>query len=248
MRPAAVIPARFGSQRLPGKPLADLCGKPVIQHVVERAREADIFSRILVATDSPEILRCVEGFGGEAVMTSQHHRCGTERIAEAAAHIEEDCIINIQGDEPFLAPEMLRLLWSSFRNETVAVMGTLCHPLTDPEEIVNPNAVKVVTDSEGYALYFSRSAIPWPDFPAGTEKIDEAVTSWYKHVGVYAYRRDFLLLYPTLQVAHIEKVERLEQLRVLALGYRIRVYQTPYKTQGIDTPEDLDKARKLLGG
>jgi 3-deoxy-manno-octulosonate cytidylyltransferase (CMP-KDO synthetase) len=240
MDPVAIIPARYGSQRLPGKPLLDLGGKPIIRHVYDRAREAGIFSRILVATDSSEIYRTVLDFGGEAVMTAAHHRSGTDRIAEVARGIEATCVINIQGDEPFLRPEMLRQLWDSFKDEQEAVVGTLQHPLSRGEDLLNPSVVKVVTDQNGYALYFSRAPIPYPG-PGGTAGVERG--GWYKHVGVYAYRRDFLIAYPSLPRQRLEEVENLEQLRVLAHGYRIRVYTTPWETLGIDTEADLIKAR-----
>ncbi len=243
MEPVAVIPARYGSTRLPGKPLSDLCGKPLIQRVYEQVRQAEIFSRIVVATDSEPIFRCVESFGGEALMTSAHHRCGTERIAEAAESIEAEFIFNVQGDEPFLHPGMLRQLWKSFQSETVAVMGTFRHPLTRMADLSNPNVVKVVTDEEGFALYFSRSPIPYPGLLLPSKKIDEVGKVWYKHVGVYAYRRDFLLRYPSMKMTSFEECEGLEQLRALAYGYRIRVYTTSWETLGIDTEEDLAEAR-----
>ncbi len=245
MKPAAVIPARYGSTRLPGKLLLDLCGRPIIQRVYDQAKEAGIFSRIIVATDSEEILRTVEAFGGEAVMTSSKHQCGTERLAEAAAKISEEYIINIQGDEPFLHPSMLQGLWASFKNESVAVMGTLQHPFSKQEDPRNPHAVKVVTDENGYALYFSRSLIPYrPPAAAGEKNKVKAKRAWFKHVGVYIYHRDFLLHYPTLSKSFLEEAEGLEQLRVLAHGYRVRVYTTDFKTIGIDTEEDLYEARR----
>jgi len=244
MASVAIIPARYGATRLPGKPLLDLCGKPIIQHVYERAQEAGIFSSIIVATDSEDILRCVRGFGGEAVMTSPDHVTGTERIAEAALAFESDCIVNIQGDEPFVHPEMLRQLCTSFQTETVAVMGTLCHPLSRYEDVGDPNVVKVVTDVEGFALYFSRSPIPHAMEMPRVGEIDDPRGVWYKHVGVYAYRKAFLLQYSKLARSSLEALERLEQLRVLAAGFRIRVYVSAWESIGIDTEEDLEKARK----
>ena len=243
MDPVAVIPARYGSKRLPGKPLLDLCGKPIIQHVYERAQEAGLFSRILVATDSEIIQQRVEAFGGEAVMTSPDHVCGTERIAEAVKKIDAERIINIQGDEPFLPPQMLRELWNSFKEEDVAVMGTIRHPLSRFEDVWNPHVVKVVTDENGFALYFSRSPIPHATDEPRTGKIDDPKGVWYKHIGVYAYRRDFLLQYPAFPRSPLEEVERLEQLRVLEQGFRIRVVTTSWETLGIDTEEVLKEAR-----
>jgi len=246
--PVAVIPARFGSSRLPGKPLLDLGGKPIIRHVYERACEAGIFRRVLVATDSEEIFKTVVGFRGEAVMTSSHHRSGTERIAEAARGIEASCIVNIQGDEPFVHPQMLVDLWDGFREERTAVMGTLQHALTRHEDLVDPNVVKVVSDRGGYALYFSRAPIPHATVDSFRERGLAGQTLWFKHVGVYAYRRDFLLRVPFLSPSPLEEVENLEQLRVLDHGFRIRVYTSPWETLGIDTEADLMEARRRWQG
>jgi len=242
MDPVAIIPARFGSTRLPGKPLLDLGGKPIIRHVYDRATEAGIFTQILVATDSPEIARVVAEFGGEAVMTASHHRSGTERIAEVAKGLEASCIINIQGDEPFLNPEMLKQLWNCFKVEEAAVMGTLRSPLTRYDDLLNPNVVKVVTDTMGYALYFSRAPIPYAS-SADQGMVADGHQVWFKHVGVYAYRRDFLIRFPALPRSALEEAENLEQLRALENGYRIRVYDSPWETLGIDTEADLIDAR-----
>lgn len=244
MSPVAVIPARYGAKRLPGKPLIDLGGKPIIQRVYERVNEAGIFSRVLVATDSEEILQRVEAFGGEAVLTSPHHRSGTERIAEVARRIEEDWIVNVQGDEPFVHPQMLADLWASFRGERTAVVGTLCHRITRRRDLRNRNVVKVVADTQGRALYFSRSAIPYGEPASEVSEIDGQGALWYKHVGIYMYRRSFLLRYPMLERSPLEDAEGLEQLRILEHGYEIRVYPTEWETLGIDTEEDLLEARR----
>jgi 3-deoxy-manno-octulosonate cytidylyltransferase (CMP-KDO synthetase) len=244
VNPVAVIPARYGSSRLPGKPLLDLCGKPIIQRVYERVKEAGIFSRVLVATDSEEIARRVEAFGGESMLTSPDHRSGTERIAEVAGRIDGDWIVNVQGDEPFIHPSMLADLWESFRGERTAAVGTLCHRISDPREFRNRNVVKVVTDTRGRALYFSRSAIPYGEADSGVPEIDGPGALWYKHVGIYMYRRSFLLGYPMLGRSPLEDAEGLEQLRILEHGYEIRVYPTERETLGIDTVEDLEEARR----
>jgi len=243
MKPVAIIPARLESKRLPGKLLKDLCGKPVIQRVYEQAEKAGVFSQILVATDSMKIMKCVESFGGKAVLTSDQHQCGTDRIAEVAETLEVDCIINIQGDEPFTHPSMLQEFWEAFQEESLAVMGTLKQSISSKEELLNPNVVKVVTDNEGYALCFSRSPIPYSDPERLTLKIDGGKMVWYKHIGIYAYKRDFLLKYTSLKKTSWEETERLEQLRALEHGYRIRVYKTQWETVGIDTREDLIDAR-----
>ena len=248
MKPVALIPARYDATRLPGKPLLDICGKPLIQRVYDQVNAAGIFSRVLVATDSDAIFRCVSDFGGEAVMTSPAHRCGSERIAEAAEKITEDYIVNVQGDELFLNPLMLKQLWESFRMETVAVMGTLQHEFSDDEDPGNPNAVKVVTDAQGYALYFSRSSVPYWRRAVSGDKMDRSLGRWYKHIGVYIYRKDFLLIFPRLPKSVLEEAEGLEQLRVLDHGYRLRVYTTEYQTVGVDTKEDLEAARRQWPG
>lgn len=244
MECAAVIPARYGSTRLPGKPLRDLCGKPLIQRVYERVSQAKVFSEVLVATDSIEIYRCVEGFGGRAVMTDPGHRSGTDRVAEVARALDASVVVNVQGDEPFVRPEMLESLCRSFRSEERAVVGTLRCPVRDERELADPNVVKVVIDEAGYALYFSRSPIPHRR-AEGTASVDGEQGVCYKHVGLYAYRRDFLLRFPYLPVTSLEKTENLEQLRVLGHGFEIRVYTTEWETWGIDTEEDLERARRL---
>ena len=244
MNPVVVIPARYGSSRLPGKPLLDLCGRPIVQRVYEQVKEAGIFPRIVVATDSEEVVRRVEAFGGEAMLTASHHRSGTERIAEVAGRMEGDFIVNVQGDEPFLQPDTLRSLWASFRTEGVAVTGTLMHRISNSQDLWNPHVVKVVTDKGGRALYFSRSPIPYGEPAAAVAKIDGGEGLWYKHVGVYIYRRSFLLRYPTLARSPLEEAEGLEQLRILEHGYGIRVYETESETLGIDTQEDLLEARR----
>lgn len=244
MECAAVIPARYASTRLPGKPLRDLCGKPLIQRVYERVSRAKVFSEVLVATDSPEIYRCVEGFGGRAVMTDPGHRSGTDRVAEVARGLGAPVVVNVQGDEPFVRPEMLETLCRSFLTEEKAVVGTLRCPVRDEREMADPNVVKVVVDEAGYALYFSRSPIPHRRSGAGVS-VDGGQGVCYKHVGLYAYQRDFLLQFPVLPVTSLEQTESLEQLRVLGHGFRIRVYTTEWETWGIDTEEDLERARGM---
>lgn len=240
----AVIPARYASTRLPGKPLRDLCGKPLIQRVYERVSQAEVFSEVLVATDSPEIYRCVLGFGGRAVMTDPGHRSGTDRVAEVARGLDAAIVVNVQGDEPFIRPEMLESLSRCFLKEERAVVGTLRCPVRDEREMTDPNVVKVVIDEAGYALYFSRSPIPHRR-GAGAVSVDGAKCLCYKHVGIYAYRRDFLLQFPGLRVTSLEEAESLEQLRVLGHGFQIRVYTTEWETWGIDTEEDLERARRI---
>ena len=211
MKVLCVIPARYASTRLPGKPLALIAGKPMIQHTYMRACEAEEPDDVIVATDNEKVYDTVTGFGGKAVMTSPDHPSGTDRLAEVAMQYPDvDVIINVQGDEPMI----------------------------DPSEYNDPAAVKVVTDDNGYALYFSRSLIPYP-------RNDIEGMRVYKHVGVYAYRRDFLLQYAALEPTMLEKVEGLEQLRALENGYKIKVLESDFQGIGIDTPEDLEAINKL---
>lgn len=244
MRVTAIIPARFGSTRFPGKPLADILGKPMIQWVVERTARAKSVGRTLVATDDERIAAAVRAFGGEAVMTRADHATGTDRLAEVAAGLETDLVVNVQGDEPLIDPRMIDQAVSPLQKNRGIAMGTLKCPLASAEEFRNPNVVKVVTDRQGFALYFSRAPIPFPrDF---ADTFDEHLKQLgaYKHVGLYVYRRDFLLTYPKLSPTPLEQLEKLEQLRALEHGFRIRVVETSLTSQGIDTPEDLEQ---LLG-
>ena len=234
-----VIPARYSSTRLPGKPLAMIAGKPMIQHVYERASRAQRPKKVLVATDHPLVYEAVEGFGGRAIMTSPHHPTGTDRLAEVAEKFPEvDLIINVQGDEPLIPPEIIDDLAQTFDQNQDLQMATLMTEM-DESEYNAPSAVKVVTDLEGYALYFSRSLLPFPRSDAGIPV--------YKHIGIYAYRRDFLLKFAKLSPTPLEETESLEQLRALEHGYKIKVLKTDFKSIGVDTLEDLEKVNLLLG-
>ena len=234
-----VIPARYSSTRLPGKPLAMIAGKPMIQHVYERASRAQRPKKVLVATDHPLVYEAVEGFGGRAIMTSPHHPTGTDRLAEVAEKFPEvDLIINVQGDEPLIPPEIIDDLAQAFDQNQDLQMATLMTEM-DESEYSTPSAVKVVTDLEGYALYFSRSLLPFPRSDAGIPV--------YKHIGIYAYRRDFLLKFAKLSPTPLEATESLEQLRALEHGYKIKVLKTDFKSIGVDTMEDLEKVNLLLG-
>ena len=236
MNVVCIIPARYASTRLPGKPLLDIAGKPMIQHVVERVGRAHRPSRILVATDDARIYGVVQGFGGEARMTSTAHATGTDRLAEVAAALPDaDLILNVQGDEPLIPPQAIDALVDAFTDRPELQMATLMTPM-DESEYDNPAAVKVVVSLDGHALYFSRSLIPFPRY-RGPE--------WrcFKHIGVYAYRRDFLLHLAALPPSPLETAESLEQLRALEHGYRIRVIETPFRSIGVDTPEDLERVR-----
>ena len=240
MNVACIIPARYASTRLPGKPLLDIAGKPMIQHVVEWVRQARRPSRVIVATDDARIFAAVEAFGGEARMTSASHPTGTDRLAEVAAALPEvDLILNIQGDEPLIPPQVIDELIAAFDGRDDLQMATLMTPMTE-EEADNPAAVKVVASLDGHALYFSRSLIPFPRNPGLQQR------RCFKHIGIYAYRRDFLLHFATLAPSPLETTESLEQLRALEHGYRIRVIETPFRSIGVDTPEDLEQVRRLL--
>lgn len=246
MSALVVIPARFASTRFPGKPLYPLNGKPLIQHVYERACGARLASEILVATDSRKILDCVVSFGGNAVMTSGRHRSGTDRVAEAASGADYDIIVNVQGDEPLIRAAMIdatiRLLMDGR-----ASIGTLAKKITDRREILDPNVVKVAFDGEGFAVYFSRAPIPyhrdeWTALRAGEIRSGNV----YKHLGIYGFRKEALLRFTALKPSRLEQIERLEQLRALENGMKIKVGITRFDAIGVDTPGDIAKAAKIL--
>lgn len=230
----AVIPARYASTRFPGKPLADKTGKPLIQHVVEQVRLAKTVSRIIVATDDQRIADAVHAFDGEAVMTRDDHPNGTARIAEVAAGLipAPDIVLNVQGDEPDIEPDVIDQLVRGLIADADAPMATLASPFADDEDPANPNIVKLVLDQRGRAMYFSRSLIPHDRDSRGITPL--------KHPGLYAYRRDFLLTYVTLPATPCEEAEQLEQLRALEHGYPIAVIQTITRHHGIDTPQQYD--------
>lgn len=236
MKTIAVIPARYGSTRFPGKPLALLAGMPIIQHVYQRVAATQLFSQVLVATDDQRIYDAVTGFGGQAVFTAADHPSGSDRIAEVAANLDVQIVVNVQGDEPFIAAEPLRSLVEAFDDPTVDV-ASLMHPLQD--DVQNPNAVKVVCDQADNALYFSRAAIPF-------DRDATSSAQYFKHIGVYAYRKEVLLAFTALNPTPLEQCEKLEQLRLLEHGYRIRMVSTHYSGIGIDTPEDLAKAEEYI--
>jgi len=226
-----IIPARYASTRLPGKPLRDIAGKPMIVRVYERALQARLVQDVVVATDDERIRTVVEAHGGHAVMTRADHATGTDRLAEAAARMTDyDLIINVQGDEPLIEPSVIDALVEPFLADDRLAMATAKTEITDEEEQENPNNVKVITDKSGNALYFSRARIPYARVPGA--KV-------YKHIGIYASRRDFLLAYARMAQTPLELSESLEQLRALENGYRIRVVETDAVFIGVDTEEDL---------
>jgi 3-deoxy-manno-octulosonate cytidylyltransferase (CMP-KDO synthetase) len=238
---AVLIPARFASTRFPGKPLADLAGKPMVVHVCERARESGA-APVCVATDDPRIAQAVRAHGFEARMTRPGHASGTERIAEAAAQLalaDERIVVNVQGDEPLIAPALIARVAAALEARPDASVATACHPLHDAAAFANPNVVKVVLDAKGDALYFSRAGIPYPR--------EGGAPAAYRHVGIYAYRAAFLRRYAGLAPAPLETIEQLEQLRVLWHGLRIAtVIEQGAIPPGVDTPADLQAVLKLL--
>ena len=241
MNAIGIIPARYASKRFLAKVLADLCGKPVIQHVYENAKKTKILDDLVVACDDERILRAVKQFGGKAVLTAKEHETGTDRLSEIIHSLDVKVVVNIQGDEPLVRPEMIHHLVTALLENPKTVMATLMTKIHSPEEARNPNVVKVAVDKHGYALYFSRTPIPFYRDEKGTHR-----QVYYKHLGLYSYTKDFLFTFRNLPVTPLEKAEKLEQLRVLEHGYRIRVIETPYETIGIDTPGDLERAKKHL--
>jgi len=238
MEVVGIIPARLAAVRLPRKPLLDILGKPMIQWVWENAKRAKTLSEVMVATPDEEIAEVVRAFGGIAVMTSPKHRSGSERLAEVAQTLTANIIINIQGDEPLMPPENIDAVARPLIEDPALPMSSLMCPATE-EEADKPTVVKVVVDRMGNALYFSRAHIPYPRDPS-------ASTVVYKHLGIYAYRREFLLHYAAMQPTPLEQMEMLEQLRVLENGYRIRMVQVQQTSIGVDTEEDLHRVRGIL--
>jgi len=231
---AAIIPARYASTRFPGKPLASQTGQPLIQHVVERVQAARRVDRVVVATDDDRIAEAVRGFGGEVAMTRADHPSGTDRVAEVAQGLDADLIINVQGDEPEMDPSSIDALVAMMDEKPDAAMGSLACPFTRAEDVANPACVKVVLDDDGMALYFSRSLIPYPRDDAGAVADP---SRWLLHLGIYAYRRPFLFELTQTPPAALEQIERLEQLRALAMGARIAMAVVDHCATGIDTPE-----------
>ncbi len=242
-RVVVVIPARYGSTRLPGKPLVSLVGKPMIQRVYERARLAQRVNRVIVATDDDRIVKAVEEFDGESRMTRHDHRTGTERVAEVAAHETGDIYVNVQGDEPLLDPAAVDAAVSALLEEPQAAIATVATPIRTPADIMDPNVCKVVLDFDENALYFSRAPIPWVRDTGG-----HVQARHLKHLGLYVFRRDALLEYPTLPQGELERIEQLEQLRWLENGWKIRVAEVAHDAISVDVPEDVARVEKLLAG
>ena len=253
-RVVAIIPARYASARFPGKPLAEVAGRPLILHVVERAHAAPSVDRVIVATDDERICQAVIAAGAEAEMTSPDHRTGTDRLAEVAARLEAEIVVNVQGDEPLIEPATIEAALAPLLADGAIVMGTTCEPIESVEDALNPNVVKVVVDRAGFALYFSRQPVPLPRAETlGRGSVEAALRAdpgllrlFAKHTGLYAYRRDFLLAFAALEPTPLERAELLEQLRALEHGYRIRVVPVSHRSIGVDTPADLERVRELM--
>lgn len=239
----AIIPARYGSTRFPGKALVPIKGKPMVQWVYERTKRSSLVQRVIVATDDDRILAAVRKFGGEAVLTAKDHATGTDRIAEVARSLACDIVVNVQGDEPLIRPEMIDEAVRPLAEDRMVEMGTIAKRITDPRETGDPNVVKVVLDGKGYALYFSRAPIPWDrdGWSGGAAASYASAGVHLKHIGLYVYRRDFLLAYAAMRPTPLEDREKLEQLRALEQGHRIRVVVTEHESFGVDIPDDLGK-------
>lgn len=240
-----VIPSRYASLRLPAKPLVDLCGKPMVQRVYEQAKKSRLLDRVVVATDDARIVEAVHRFGGDVILTSQEIASGSDRVAAVAVQMAGDIFVNIQGDEPLIAPEMIDQGVQRLLDDTSAPVGTLVKQIISQEELSNPNVVKVIISENGYAIYFSRSIIP---FVRG--EVDQRAWleqhKFYKHIGLYIYQRKFLLQYAQLPISNLEKVEKLEQLRILEAGYKIKAGITTHDSIPIDTPEDVTRVVEIL--
>jgi 3-deoxy-manno-octulosonate cytidylyltransferase (CMP-KDO synthetase) len=242
MKIICFIPSRYDSTRFPGKPLALIAGRPMIQHVYQRGASCAEISEVHVATDDERIFRCVQDFGGKAVMTQKGHFTGTDRVAEAAREINLDkdvVIVNIQGDQPIFHPSAISDLVRALLEDPDVPMSTLKYRIRDEKEVENPNHVKVVTDKAGYAIFFSRSPIPF--YRNRTSR-----RIYYRHLGFYAYRREFLEEFSRLPIGELESTEKLEQLRVLESGFRIKVVETPFDSIEVDTPEDIKRVEEII--
>jgi 3-deoxy-manno-octulosonate cytidylyltransferase (CMP-KDO synthetase) len=250
---SAVIPARYGSSRFEGKPLADILGKPMIQYVYEAVRESKLIDEVIVATDDQRIMEAVNSFGGKAVMTSPTHFTGTDRVAEVAKKLKSEVVVNVQGDEPLIKGNIIDKAIRPLLSDDTLQLSTLMTRIEEVRDWLNPHIVKVVVDQKNFALYFSRSPIPFPrdlqigrleSNPFGTNRpLPKRV---FKHIGVYVFRRKFLLLFSKMKPTPLEKLEKLEQLRALENGYRIKVSPVHYEPLSVDTPEDIQKVEAFL--
>lgn len=249
MNTVVIIPARLGSSRLPSKVILDICGKPMVQHVYEAAKRAENISAVYIATDSTEVESACRKFTSNIIMTSKEHESGTDRLAEAVESLECDNIINVQGDEPLMDPELITQLAHTLEDENTE-MSSAMHKIKTTSELKSPNSVKVTVDKNSNALYFSRSIIPhhrdnWEALLNHHKTIPEPLR-FYKHIGIYGYKKEFLQKYSTMEQTYLEKLEKLEQLRVLENGYKITMIETEYEPVGVDVQEDLEKVRKIM--
>ena len=243
MKVIGVIPARWGSTRFEGKVLADLLGKPVVQHVWESAKKAKALDDLVVACDDERIMKVVEGFGGKAVYTSPDQPSGTDRLAEVVNPMDVKIVVNIQGDEPLVKPIMIDNLVMALEDEKNAQMATMVKKIEDDAELTNSNVVKAVFDKNGYAIYFSRYAIPYNR----TNTVDKGKKPvYYKHIGMYVFTKDFLFTFRNLPKSSLENAEKLEQLRVVEYGYKIKVVETKFDTVGVDTYDDLMRVKEIM--
>ena len=236
-----VIPARYSSTRFAGKVLADILGKPMLQHVWERARQARLLDDLIIACDHELVAEAARGFGAKVVFTAKAHTSGTDRICQVINPLDVKIVINIQGDEPLIHPVMIDTVAQALLDNSSIYMATLMKRIENPKDIHDPNVVKVVVDKNNFALYFSRTAIPFC-----AENSEVKAPAYYKHIGLYGYTKDFLFTYKNLPLSELEKTERLEQLRVLDEGLRIKVIETKYDTIGVDTAGDLEKVKLYL--
>ena len=241
MEVIGVIPARYSSTRFTGKVLADILGKPMIQHVWERAKQSLLLEDLIIACDDERVVNAAKEFGAKVIFTAKAHLCGTDRIVEVVNPIDVKIVINIQGDEPLIHPSMIDRVAQALLDDTSISMATIMKKIENPKELTDPNVVKVVVDKNNFALYFSRTAIP---HHADNSEVRNPV--YYKHIGLYGYTKDFLFTYKNLAVSNLEKIECLEQLRVLEEGFRIKVIETEHETVGVDTPEDLARVKHYL--
>jgi 3-deoxy-manno-octulosonate cytidylyltransferase (CMP-KDO synthetase) len=241
MDAVGVIPARYSSTRFEGKVLVDIGGKPMLQHVWERAKQARYLDDLIIACDDQRIAQAASEFGAKAVLTAKAHACGTDRICEVVNPLEVRIVINIQADEPLIHPETIDILAQSLLDNKDIPMATVMKKIDNFAEVNDPNVVKVVFDKAGFALYFSRAAIPFRAKNSGVES-----AAYYKHIGLYAYTKDFLFTYKNIPLSGLEKTECLEQLRVLEDGFKIKLIETKYESVGVDTPEDLEKVKSFI--
>jgi len=247
-RAIGIIPARYGSTRLPGKPLVSICGKPLIYRVWKQVSKAKTLERVLIATDDRRVKKTVEEFGGEAVLTSSDFASGSDRVAAVAKRLDCNIVVNIQGDEPLISPVAIDKLVKALKSDRNVLVATLVSSVQNESELKERNVVKVVFNQDNQALYFSRQPIPfW--LTNGKRNLDaQSLQSFYTHIGVYAFRKNFLLKFVSWKPSRLEKLERLEQLRILENGYSIKVVKTNYRSQAVDTPKDVKRVEKILRG